>query len=498
MKSALFTLGLIAFLLAQPPNDNCGSALQLTIGNCRDGQTTQNATLQTGEPGTGTDGCISSGAGCNAKQTVWYYFQAGPNDSVLRITVDVTAYTADCRGGLVVYGPFNSLPTCFSFNNSNQAWCQNTLDGTNLGGSGSNSAYYLDLPVQPNRYYMVQVWGRTRGGGGGGSGDYINFDICLQRACDHCGSLCLTGVCNYPYNTAPTVTWVTNNCSSISQNPAADHLSDLQHCFSFTAVNTTMSLGAAISSTCGTGNVTSLTWTLYNSSCTRLSGPTDYFSNNTMTGLTAGQTYRVCYRYEVATNCAHSAFYPYTYAAPLPVTLVSYRATCAGGRVSIQWATAVEADLEAYLVERALPGRTDYEPVAYIKPQLTGGLKLYEVADPLPALPAGTRYRLSELLPSGVAHPLATMELGDRCGEAYAQVIQAQGSLVLSVALPERGYCFYQLYTLSGQLLHQGSQDLPAGSHYIPLAENLTPGTYIVTSYLSDGLFHSQRISVSP
>jgi hypothetical protein len=159
----------------------------------------------------------------------------------------------------------------------------------------------------------------------------------------------------------------------------------------------------------------------------------------------------------------------------------------------------VEADLEAYLVERALPGRTDYEPVAYIKPQLTGGLKLYEVADPLPALPAGTRYRLSELLPSGVAHPLATMELGDRCGQTYAHVIQAQGSLVLSVALPERGYCFYQLYTLSGQLLHQGSQALPAGSHYIPLAENLTPGTYIVTYYLSSsGLFHSQRISVSP
>jgi len=497
MKSALFTLGLIALLLAQaPPNDNCQNAIQLTIGGCRTGQTTQNATLQTGEPGSGAGGCVSGGAGCNATQTVWYYFQAGPKDSVLRITVDRTNL-ANCAGGLVVYGPFSSLPNCFSFNNSNQVWCQSSLNGGNLGGNGSNSAYYLDLPVQPGQYYMVQVWGRE----GGGPGDrFMEFDICLDRACNHCGSLCLTNVCNYPYNTAPDVNWVTANCSSIPQNPAADHLSDLQHCFSFTAVNTTMNLGGVISSTCGnTGNVTSLTWTLYNSSCTRISGPTNYFSNNQITGLTVGQTYIVCYRYEVASGCAHSAFYPFTYAAPLPVTLVSYRATCAGGRVSIQWATAVEADLEAYLVERALPGRTDYEPVAYIKPQLTGGLKLYEVADPLPALPSGTRYRLSELLPSGVAHPLATMELGDRCGEAYAHVIQAQGSLVLSVALPERGYCFYQLYTLSGQLLHQGSQDLPAGSHYIPLAENLTPGTYIVTYYLSpSGLFHSQRISVSP
>ena len=492
MKSALFTLGLIAFLLAQPLNDNCQNAFQLTIGSCRTGQTTQNATTQPGEPG---GSCVSSGGLCNATQTVWYHFQAGANDSVLRITVDVTN-SPSCYGGLVVYGPFTSLPTCFSFNNSNQVWCQSTLDGTNLGSGGSNSAYYLDVPVQPNRYYMVQVWGRRDFLFGG----FMNFNICLQRACNHCGNLCLLGVCNYSSNTPPPVNWVTSNCASIPQNPAADHLSDLQHCFSFTAVNTTMNLGGVVSSTCSDGNVTSLTWTLYNSSCTRISGPTNFFSNNQMTGLTQGQTYIVCYRYEVPSGCSHSAFYPYTYAAPpLPVTLVSYRATCAGGRVSIQWATAVEADLEAYLVERALPGRTDYEPVAYIKPQLTGSLKLYEVADLLPALPAGTRYRLSELLPSGVAHPLATMELGDRCGQTYAHVIQAQGSLVLSVALPERGYCFYQLYTLSGQLLHQGSQDLPAGSHYIPLAENLTPGTYIVTYYLSSsGLFHSQRISVSP
>jgi hypothetical protein len=159
MKSALFTLGLIAFLLAQaPPNDNCQNAIQLTIGGCLTGQTTRNATRQPGEPGSGAGGCVGSGMGCNATQTVWYYFQAGENDSVLRITVDVTNLP-NCLGGLVVYGPFNSLPNCFT--GFTQVWCQNTLDGTNLGGGNppANSAYYLDLPVQRNRYYMVQVWG---------------------------------------------------------------------------------------------------------------------------------------------------------------------------------------------------------------------------------------------------------------------------------------------------------------------------------------------------
>ncbi len=211
----------------------------------------------------------------------------------------------------------------------------------------------------------------------------------------------------------------------------------------------------------------------------------------------------MCYRYEVAagsggTGCAHAAFYPYTYAPPLPVTLVSYRAACAGGRVFIQWASAVEADLEAYLVERAIPGRMEYEPIAYVKPQLKGGLKLYEVEDPVSGLPAGTRYRLSELLPSGVAHPLATMELGNECGEANGYLIQSQGSLVLSVTLPQSGYCLYRVYSMSGQLLRQGSQSLPAGLHYITLAENLTPGTYLVTYQLSEGVYRSQRISIQP
>ena len=241
MKSALFTLGLIAFLLAQPPNDNCQNARPLTIGSCLTNQTTQNATTQPGEPG---GSCVSSGGLCNANQTVWYYFQAGPNDSVLRITVDVTN-SPTCLGGLVVYGPFTSLPTCFSFNNSNQVWCQSTLDGGNLGSGGSNSAYYLDVPVQPNRYYMVQVWGRSFF-----LGTSMNFDICLRRACNHCGNLCLTNVCNYPFNTAPPVSWVTSNCASIPQNPAADHLSDLQHCFSFTAVNSTMYLGGVVDYAC--------------------------------------------------------------------------------------------------------------------------------------------------------------------------------------------------------------------------------------------------------
>jgi hypothetical protein len=153
MKSALFTLGLIALLLAQaPPNDNCQDAIQLTIGGCLTGQTTQNATTQAGEP----TGCTTTSPACSRTQSVWYYFQAGANDSVLRITVDRTNLV-NCLGGLVVYGPFSSLPTCFT--GFTQVWCQNILHGGNLGGGGSNSAYYLDLPVQPNRYYMVQVWG---------------------------------------------------------------------------------------------------------------------------------------------------------------------------------------------------------------------------------------------------------------------------------------------------------------------------------------------------
>ena len=490
-------LGLVTLLLAQPPNNDCQFATRLTIGGCLNNQTTQGATLQSGEP----NPCIPAlTGGCNNGHTVWYWFQAGATDSVLRIILDVTNIVG-CEGGMVVYGPFSSFPICFIGFGFNTAWCQDYIYGLSYGGT--NAAYYLDLPVQPNRYYMVQVWGR-HGGGGGSNSRYIQFNICLQRACNHCGNPCVTA-CNYPSSTPPDPNWVTTNCpgSAITTVPVIDLLSDVQHCFSFTAVNTTMNLGGALNLIgCSGGNLTYLTWTLYSNTCTRISGPTNYFTNNQMTGLTVGQTYRVCYRYEVTTGnpfgCAHVAFYPYTYAPVLPVTLVSYRAACAGGRVFIQWASAVEADLEAYLVERAMPGRMEYEPIAYVRPQLKGGLKLYEVEDPVSGLPAQTRYRLSELLPSGVAHPLAMMELGNECGEAHGYLIQSQGSLVLSVTLPESGYCVYQVYSMNGQLLRQGAQSLPAGLHYIPLAENLTPGTYLVTYQLSEGVYRSQRISIQP
>lgn len=77
-------------------------------------------------------------------------------------------------------------------------------------------------------------------------------------------------------------------------------------------------------------------------------------------------------RYRVPSGCAHSAFYAYTYNAPLPVTLVDYRAFCRPEGVELSWLVAAERDMVAYRVERQVPGQDKRELVGELPSQDEG------------------------------------------------------------------------------------------------------------------------------
>jgi hypothetical protein len=97
----------------------------------------------------------------------------------------------------------------------------------NAGPAGGNSVYYHDIRVQPNMYYMLQVRGFNCVGSGN---PFINFNICLRRDCNHCSTMWITGA-------------VTNTCL-----------------------------------TCPTcGNVTYLSYWLYNNTCGYIEGPINYY-----------------------------------------------------------------------------------------------------------------------------------------------------------------------------------------------------------------------------
>lgn len=475
-------------LLAQPSNDNCANALSISIGGCRNNQTTQGATLQSGE----NTGC-ATGVG----SSVWYYFQAGASDSVLRLTIDVTAVNR-CYGSAVVYGPYNNAPNCLPAN-AQQINCDNVIYGLNFGGGGSNSAYYVDVPVVPGRYYMVQVLGAT---GGPCNGAHINFNICLSRACNHCGSLCVTGVCNYPSNTAPSTSWVTSNCTPATLTPPADSYSDVQQCFSFTAVNTTMNLTGAVTSTCGSAQFYSLYWTLYSDACGYIRGPVNFFGagGTQITGLTPGQTYRICMRYEISLSspgnnpCSIIQLYLATYAAPLPVVLADYRVQCRGDAVELQWATAVEEAVAYFTLERRLPGGDTYEPVARVLPRGGPGLKTYAWTDEM-GVPRGTRYRLVEVTLQGQEVVLAEGEVG-LCGQESVRWLVQEAGLTAALFSDKSGVWEVSLYDLQGQEMFSNRTYLGAGGHYLPVVEGLRPGLYLCRVQSPTGQVHLGRVLV--
>ncbi|MCS7297710.1 MAG: hypothetical protein RMK19_00300 [Bacteroidia bacterium] len=476
MKRVLFLSLWANLLLAQPPNDNCANALQLSIGSCRNGQTTQNATAQGGEP-TACFGTVG--------QSVWYWFQAGATDSVLRLEIDVTNLP-NCTGTLAIYGPYNSAPNCMP-TNAQAIHCDIDFLGTAV--SGNNTSHYVDVRVQPNRYYMVQV----RGFNCPGPGDrYLNFNICLRRACNHCGNLCLTNLCNWPSNSTAGLTfaWLDANCGSIYFSPYADQFSEVQFCMSFTAVNTTMWHNGGHENYCGGGgNLTSLTWWLYNSSCGLISGPTDFFSSNQMTGLTPGQTYILCYRAELA--CPHVRFIPFTYAAPLPVTLVEYTARCMGEAVEIRWTTAVEEGVESFRVERSL-NRQTWEVVAEQAPYEHSGPKTYRVYD---LHPTGKviYYRLVERTTSGSEKEIALMEVNG-CGRLRPELQWRQDPPRLTFTPEVGGNYRLVVYSVAGHLL----LDLPfsaEGGETQTFPLPIKKGVYLVLLYAPTGEVFQERIA---
>lgn len=475
--------GCLSWAYAQPGNDNCANATNININSCLTNQTTQNATVEAGEP----NPCISAGGGCDPISSVWYRFCAGANDSVIRLSIDVTSVVG-CRAGIAIYGPYTTVPTCMP--TAGQAiHCEPLIYGENLGGSGANSAYYHDIRVVPGRCYMRQVLSRDPNGPSVG---YINFDICLNRVCNHCGNTC-GGLCWYNSSTAPSTTWIQTNCTPVSLNPAADSYSDLQHCFTFTAQNPTMYLTGIVTTTCPPGgNVTYLNWTLYNNSCGYITGPVDFFANNTITGLTVGQTYRICVRYEVAGGgCSISEFYLAVY-GPLPVVLVSHGARCVGGQGEVSWVTAVEQDVQAFRVERSWD-RAAWEAVAEVPPQGGAGLKSYRVADPVP-VERLTYYRIVEVTTYGTEEVVALTALSP-CGESAVRVTTETGQPALYFYTPVAGRFAFSLYTLSGQECLKDEVMLPAeGLSTYPL--RMAPGVYLLVVQDPQGHLRSQRIRI--
>jgi hypothetical protein len=369
-------------------NDNFLSATFLSVNAACISGTTDGNTVESGEV------VAPPCAVGNATQTVWYKFTA--TAAQMYVQLYATAFTGSgaswgpYRWTSVVYTNTGGLPTAGSIISCQNSATQGFGDGiivNNLSGLTVGATYTIQIS------YFI----------GGGINRIPTFCIKVSdqysTSCTTCATSCGMA-CGFA--TTPTVAQVTSTCPNYPYNPYMEGgLSDTR-CHSFVANNTTVSFQVIVNSTCGSGNVSGFTWSLYNSSC---GGPiqSGTLSNMTFTGLTIGQTYTFCYSFTVPSSCYHTTHYPYFVGAvPLPIELLYFSANKSGKSVKLDWMTLSEINNRAFGIERSSDGK-QFEQIASLSGAGNSSTAIeYSWIDSSP-LQGITYYRLKQTDYNGVS-----------------------------------------------------------------------------------------------
>jgi hypothetical protein len=211
--------------------------------------------------------------------------------------------------------------------------------------------------------YLIQIAYGVGGGITGVPEFCISVGDQFTPICNTCQSPC-GQACGF--NTTPSVNQVVNNCTAFNQTPYNEGSSLVNQCYTFRAVNSTVSFNIIVNSTCGTGNVTNFTYSLYTSSCgTPIQ--TGTLSNLTFNGLIIGQWYTFCYSFSVPSGCYHTAYWPYFVgAAPLPVELIDFIGEYYNNGIKLYWSTASEINNDYFVLSKSFDG-TNYQALTRIR-----------------------------------------------------------------------------------------------------------------------------------
>jgi len=362
-------------------NDNFSSASTLTVNAACVSGTTDGNTVEGGEV------VAPPCAVGNATQTVWYRFTA--TASRMYVQMHITAFT----GSGATWGPFRWTSVVYS-NTASIPGSGSILSCKNTNSQGSGDGIMVHnlngLTVGAN--YTIQV-GYFIGGGINRIPTFcIKVSDQFSTPCTTCATSCGMA-CGFA--TTPTVAQVTSSCPDYPYNPYIEGSQSDTRCHSFVASNTTVSFQVIVNSTCGSGNVSGFTWSLYNSSCGGAiqSGT---LSNMTFTGLTIGQTYTFCYSFTVPSSCYHTTHYPYFVGAvPLPIELLYFSANKFGKSVKLDWMTLSEINNRVFGVERSTDGK-QFEQIASLSGAGNSSIAIeYSWIDNNP-LEGTTYYRLKQ------------------------------------------------------------------------------------------------------
>jgi len=343
----IFSLGSIA-VFAQPTNDNCASPTTLTVGTelCA---TLDNSTTQ--EPAGET---YSSCVPVVNDRSVWFKFTATATSLTLQCYQNAYESVTNTRWCMSVY----HTTTCFPDYASTGVGCACADD---VGGTNDPSMILAMTTLVVGDQYLVQVTYKP--------GNSPAPDFCIKIAtpavsCGTCASPCGAACVK---TIIPTQTQIKNTCTPFQPSIMVEAGLTSTQCFTFTANNAIMMAGYLLGNSTATpacGNDYDYTWKLYNSSCSQIgTGTGSATAPGTMTGLTVGNSYTVCYglssSWAGTAYCYATSFYPYVYPnVSLPIEMTSFTGAQTDDNVTLNWSTASEENNDFFVVQRERNGQT--------------------------------------------------------------------------------------------------------------------------------------------
>ena len=169
----------------------------------------------------------------------------------------------------------------------------------------------------------------------------------------------------------------------------------------------------------------------------------------------------------------------------LPLTLVSFRVTCQDQDALVQWQTAMEADMNEFIIQRSTDGTTwtNIGEVAATN-SLNGASYLFKDANP----PAEAFYRLQIVEQSGSSSYSPVFQ--GSCSQVTLPFMvypnPAVSSSLAQLSVRQASTTTIQLISMKGQLLYEGIWNLQPGlNQYVLPVTRLAAGTYIVRLQLN-------------
>lgn len=514
----LIVLSSIKFL-AQPANNNCGSATNLTVnGSLLCAQNMAGSNLQASE-------CTVSYGGGTSGASVWYSFTATQASMVLNF---IMTNAPGCYPIISVFGPFASVaggcgtagvfgapcggaPAYNWTTNNNYQGAETSFYLLSNGDSG-NHPLLTGLTV--GGVYLIRIQSAT---GGSCGATLPNFCISVATpatnsspptasAINACG-VTFTGTTNGGYynngaengggfgqldnnmgTTCPScvtagddVNFVVNNLSWYTFCASTAGTWNVQFSVS-NCVLTAPNNGAQIAVFTGTPTALTQVWQSP-TSCAGIGNgqvPSGCSVTSSNFNVAAGQCAYMCVDGFAGDACDYSIVLTNVLGGcnVLPVELTGFTARCEKGKLVCEWETASEIDSDYFILEKSLDG-VNFYPVGEVKAAGTSynAKKYFYVLKS--ALDDVAYYRLSERDLNGTVKTFNTIAVKG-CDEQKFVSWASENKINVSVTSKIGGHYQVELYNHSGNLVMTSDQTYAPGNSTAVIPVGVETGVYFL------------------